>query len=236
MRSGVFSWAIGLLFALLAAGSAYAQDDGDWEPHDRVASGQIQPLDRILPEIRRTHPGTFYDAEGPFTGPDGEMHYRLKWMTPDGRVVWYDANARTGRVMGSGSGRRDYQSFDTGPMRGPDQYNGNGNGKRFRDDENDGRDRFGPDGYNGQGGGPGNGEQGPPPDWHGGHGNGEQGPPPDWHGGRGNGRDWGGPGWGGHEHDRGDWGGRGGWQGGGHGGWGGGGDRHGGGHGGHGGY
>jgi hypothetical protein len=217
MRSGAFSWAIGLLFAVLAAGSAFAQDDGDWEPHDRVAAGQIQPLDRILPEIRRTHPGTFYDAEGPFTGPDGEMHYRLKWMTPDGRVVWYDANARTGRVMGSGSGRRDYQSFDTGPMRGgPDQYNGGGNGRRFHDDENDGRDRFGSNGYNGQG--PGNGQQGPP----------------DWHGGRGNGRDWGGPGFG---HDRGGWGGRG-WQGG-RGGWpggGGGGDHHGGGHGGHGGY
>ena len=212
MRSGVSSWAFGLLFALLAAGSAYAQDDGDWEPHDRVVSGQIQPLDRILPEIRRTHPGTFYDAEGPFTGPDGEMHYRLKWMTPDGRVVWYDANARTGRVLGSGSGRRDYQSFDTGPYNG-----GSGNGRRFRDEGNDGRDRFGPDGYNGQGNGA------PPPP-----------PPPGWGGqGRGNGRDWGGQGWGNDRGDRGGWGGHGG-----HGGWpgGGGGGHHGGGHGGHGGF
>jgi len=206
MRSGVFSWAFGLVFALLAAGSAFAQDDGDWEPHDRVAAGQIQPLDRILPEVRRTHPGTFYDAEGPFTGPDGEMHYRLKWMTPDGRIVWYDANARTGRVMGSGSGRRDYQSFDTGP------YNG-GSGRRFHGDEdNDGRDHFGSGGYNGPGG---PGDQGPP-NWEGrGHGNGR-----DW-GGFGNGHgDWGGHGWGG----------RGGWPGGG------GGGHHGGGHGGHGGF
>ncbi len=188
MRSGVSTWAFALLFTALAASSAVAQDDGDWEPHDRVAAGQIQPLDRLLPEVRRSHPGTFYDAEGPFAGPDGEMHYRLKWMTPDGRIVWYDADARTGRVMGSSSGRRDYQSFDTGPA-------GEGDGRRYRDDDNGGRDRFPTPGYNG-----GYGEQGPPD-----------------FGGRGHGNGWGGRDWGG----RGGWGGHGGW-GGGHGGWGGG--------------
>ena len=214
MRSGASIWAIGLLFAVLAAGSpAYAQDEGEWGPHDRVVAGQIQPLDRILPEVRRSHPGTFYDAEGPFTGADGEMHYRLKWMTPDGRIVWFDANARTGRVMGTGGGR--YQNYDYGPPRGD----------RYRDQENDDRDRYGP-GYNG---GPGY-DRGPGDyDSHGGQG-------PDWGQGRG--------GWGG---GRGGWpdgggnGGRGGWQGGGgHGGghWQGGGGGHGGhggGHGGHGG-
>jgi hypothetical protein len=49
---------------------------------------RIQPLDRLLPGIRRQHPGDFYDAEGPTYGPSGDPHYHLKWMTPDGRVIW----------------------------------------------------------------------------------------------------------------------------------------------------
>jgi hypothetical protein len=67
-------------------------------------------LDRILPQIRQQHPGTFYDAEGPFWGPDGQPHYRVKWMTPQGRVVWFDANARTGHVNGI-EGRRFNDSY-----------------------------------------------------------------------------------------------------------------------------
>jgi len=62
----------------------------------------VPSLDRVLPEIRRTTPGTFYDADGPFLGPDGQATYRIKWMTPDGRIIWFYADARTGRVMGVG--------------------------------------------------------------------------------------------------------------------------------------
>ena len=69
----------------------------------------VQPLDRLLPGIRRNHPGEFYDAEGPTYGPSGEAHYHLKWMTPDGRIIWYDADARSGRVLRSSPGR---DSFD----------------------------------------------------------------------------------------------------------------------------
>lgn len=67
--------------------------------------GSIQPLDRLLPGIRRAHPGNLYDAEGPTYGPLGDPHYHLKWMTPDGRVIWYDADARTGRVLRMSRGR-----------------------------------------------------------------------------------------------------------------------------------
>ena len=69
----------------------------------------VQPLDRLLPGIRREHPGDFYDAEGPTYGPAGDPHYHLKWMTPDGRVIWYDTDARSGRVLRSSPGR---DSFD----------------------------------------------------------------------------------------------------------------------------
>ena len=93
MRTGIFLVLLGVLG--LAATPALAQSRG-WHRYEAGA----QPLDRLLPEIRRSHPGKFYDAEGPSRGPDGQLHYHLKWMTPDGRLVWLDADARTGRVLG----------------------------------------------------------------------------------------------------------------------------------------
>ncbi len=75
----------------------------------------MQPLDRLLPGIRREHPGDFYDAEGPTYGPSGDPHYHLKWVTPDGRVIWYDTDARNGRVLRSSPGR---DSFDSDHFRG----------------------------------------------------------------------------------------------------------------------
>jgi hypothetical protein len=105
MRARVSALALSLFLLALAPGTASAQF---YDGRDYPDRNQAQPLDRLLPEIRRSHPGRFYDAEGPFMGGDGQMHYRIKWMTPDGRVVWLDANARTGRVLGSGGGRHDY--------------------------------------------------------------------------------------------------------------------------------
>ena len=95
-----------VLLGSLAAGSALAQPPR--EPG-------VLPLDRILPGIRRDHPGEFYDADGPTPGPDGQEHYHLKWMTPDGRIEWLDTDARTGRVLGAAPGR---DAFDgPGPRR-----------------------------------------------------------------------------------------------------------------------
>jgi hypothetical protein len=68
----------------------------------------VQPLDRLLPGIRRSHPGNFYDAEGPTYGPSGDPHYHLKWMTPDGRVIWYDTDARNGQVLRASPGRDEF--------------------------------------------------------------------------------------------------------------------------------
>jgi hypothetical protein len=85
------------IFALLALGGAQAQVPVR-HPHGFYGEG-VQPLDRILPEIRHGHPGRFYDAEGPFADPFGGWHYRVKWLTPEGRVLWLDADARTGRVI-----------------------------------------------------------------------------------------------------------------------------------------
>ena len=80
------------VLALSALASAGFAEEGRGPPS----------LDRVLPEIRRTTPGTFYDADGPFLGPNGQAAYRIKWMTPDGRIVWFYADARTGHVIGMG--------------------------------------------------------------------------------------------------------------------------------------
>jgi hypothetical protein len=65
-----------------------------------VQSGEVRSLDQILNGIRRERPGNLADVQGPNAGPYGEPHYRLKWVTPDGRVQWLDTDARTGRVLG----------------------------------------------------------------------------------------------------------------------------------------
>jgi hypothetical protein len=140
MRAYVFSV---IWFGLCAlAAPAFSQPYGPPPPPYGDRAG-VQPLDRLLPGIRRAHPGDFYDAEGPTYGPSGDPHYHLKWMTPDGRVIWFDADARSGRVLRSSPGR---DSFDSEHSRGgpPPGYGrpsspGNFDSERFR----------GPPGYGG---------------------------------------------------------------------------------------
>jgi len=104
MRARLFLAFLVAFAPLLAAGEAGAQPSG------------VQPLDRLLPQIRRNVPGQFLDAEGAGTGSN--PHYHLKWLTPDGRVVWLDADARTGRVLGQSPGR---DTFDGQRFRGEAQ-------------------------------------------------------------------------------------------------------------------
>lgn len=132
MRAHVFSVILaGVLLAALG-GMGQAQPYGS----PREGRDGVQPLDRLLPGIRRNHPGDFYDAEGPTYGPSGDPHYHLKWMTPDGRVIWYDTDARSGRVLRSSPGRDNFDAhrpddpppgynrpyMDRYPPRSPDAY------------------------------------------------------------------------------------------------------------------
>jgi len=175
MRSRVFLFLFPLLLSI--AGPALARDGGT--------------LDSILPEIRAQHPGRLSDAE-PFTAPDGSTHYRIKWMTPEGRILYFDADARSGRYYNSGGDdgggwRHGGEDQSHWRDRGGDSQPGmtdDDNGSRHRDWN--GGDHGGGDWMRDRDGG---GEwRGPRPggeggDWHGGHGN--------WGGGRG---DWGGRG------------------------------------------
>lgn len=178
MRTGVLS----LIFAVFAVGCMSASADA------RPPRGHDGPsLDQILPKIREQHPGTFYDAEGPFIGPDGREHYRVKWGTPRGRVIWFDADARTGYVHGEDDFRPDRDFYDRPRDFNPDDDRGRG--RRHRD-------RFDGDGGFGD---PFGGDGGPPRGGHGeGRGNrhGGGGFFDGFGGGRGNGRPQG------HGHDR----------------------------------
>ncbi|HEX2589865.1 MAG TPA: hypothetical protein VHL34_00110 [Rhizomicrobium sp.] len=141
MRNGVKS----LIFAVFAVGCIASPADAR-PRHD----GDGPAFDQVLPEIRRNQPGTFYDADGPFTGPDGRQHYRVKWMTPQGRVIWFDADARTGKVVH----RDDYvrpdnrfngrDDFDDNRDRGDGEDRKAARRNRFNDDDNAG-DPFGSD-------------------------------------------------------------------------------------------
>jgi hypothetical protein len=121
-----------------------------------VQSGEVRSLNEILNGIRRERPGSLADVQGPNSGAYGEPHYRLKWLTPDGRVLWLDTDARTGRVLGVEGDDRRVQGSPPGAAYG----------QRRRDFYPDGPPVGPPNGY--QRGIPGGIERGPPPGYNGG--------------------------------------------------------------------
>jgi hypothetical protein len=136
MRFLAFRAVFPLLLALLAPAAA-------------VARGT---LDSILPEIRAAHPGRLSDAE-PWTDGEGNTHYRIKWMTPEGRILFFDADARTGRYGAAGGdawrnhggGRGENEMGGQGEHR--NHWNGddgNGGGDDWRNHDGNGRDNDGP--------------------------------------------------------------------------------------------
>ena len=140
------------------------------EPYPRGEyGGQVMPLDRILPNVRAGRPGRFYDAEGPFPDGYGGYHYRIKWLTPEGRVVWLDADARSGRVLGQARGDWRQQGpppaygqgymAPGGPRMGPG-YMGPPQGGGFRGGPPPGGGFGRPGGGFGRPGGPGRGGHG----------------------------------------------------------------------------
>ena len=73
------------------------------QPFGNGGGQQMQSLDSILSNIRRQHPGQLSDVQGPNNG-----RYLIKWLTPDGRVLWLETDARTGQILGvRGGGEGD---------------------------------------------------------------------------------------------------------------------------------
>jgi hypothetical protein len=97
MRYSALILAASMLATILPPMSSSAQP---YRARQGVQSGQVRSLDEILNGIRQQRPGSLADVQGPNPSLAGDPRYRLKWLTPDGRVLWLDTDARTGRVLG----------------------------------------------------------------------------------------------------------------------------------------
>jgi hypothetical protein len=86
---------------------------------ERVQSGEMRPLGDILDSVRRQRPGNLADVQGPHMTPSGDPHYRLKWVSPNGRVEWLDTDARTGRIIGESNPDQRTAPFSGRPNRFP---------------------------------------------------------------------------------------------------------------------
>ncbi|MEQ1867101.1 MAG: PepSY domain-containing protein [Micropepsaceae bacterium] len=79
-----------------------AQDDGG-RGRGRGRGGydapQLLPLEVVLGNVAARFPGHHLGVDGP-AFRDGRWIYRIKWLTPDGRVLIVFADAQTGQVLG----------------------------------------------------------------------------------------------------------------------------------------
>lgn len=72
---------------------------------------QMLPLNNILANIRRQFPGQLSDVQGPRNGI-----IVVKWLTPDGQILFIEADARTGQIVGvRGGGNFRRQNFTPTP-------------------------------------------------------------------------------------------------------------------------
>ena len=84
-------------------------DDLGWRPvagnpsRDEVVAQATFPLNAILQNIARMYPGKHLEAEGPYE-QGGRRVYRIKWLTNDGRVIVFLADAETGQIISQRGG------------------------------------------------------------------------------------------------------------------------------------
>ena len=91
-----------LLLALLVAGAVpFAQvacADDDWRRlHHEVEAGRIKPLSEILDSLARDWVGDVIDVD--IEKDDGQIIYEIELLGPQGQVVEFEVNARTGEVL-----------------------------------------------------------------------------------------------------------------------------------------
>ena len=87
-----------LLAAALASGLFVAPAEGRPRDQDRAFQAMREGRSMPLPKIEQKVRPTMGDAD--YLGPefDGRI-YRLKFLR-DGRVIWVDVDAATGRIIG----------------------------------------------------------------------------------------------------------------------------------------
>lgn len=83
-------------------------DRGRGRDHDRardgVVRGQLAPLELVLGGIARRFPGHHLGVQGP-SKAGGRLVYRIKWLTPDGRVLIVFTDAESGEILDVRGGR-----------------------------------------------------------------------------------------------------------------------------------
>jgi hypothetical protein len=86
-------------------GRGWRRGDRDHDrARDGVMSGRLLPLEAVLANVARNYPGYHIGVEGPYQ-QGGRWVYRIKWLTPDGRVLFIFADAETGQILGQRGGR-----------------------------------------------------------------------------------------------------------------------------------
>lgn len=109
IRITALSLGLGAVLMTAAVPHAPADDDDKKRRVDHkiarqaLLRGEIMPLEALLMEIRKTVPGEFVGVELEFK--HGIWVYTLKILPPDGKLVRFLADARTGRPIDSRKGR-----------------------------------------------------------------------------------------------------------------------------------
>jgi uncharacterized membrane protein YkoI len=76
-----------------------------WRDRDRDTRGpRLLPLEVVLASVARRIPGHHLDVDGPFQR-GSRWVYRIKWLTPDGRVLIVIADAESGQILDTRGGR-----------------------------------------------------------------------------------------------------------------------------------
>jgi hypothetical protein len=83
------------------AGGGWRQT-GAWRQQEEflrqgVRQGQLAPLGSVIQNLRHIAPGRQLDSGLEYMGP--RLVYRVRWMTANGRVVDYFADATTGAIL-----------------------------------------------------------------------------------------------------------------------------------------
>jgi uncharacterized membrane protein YkoI len=70
-------------------------DRGARRGRNEDGAGPYIPLESIIGSIQARVPGRLVGVRG----PNGAGHYRIIWETPDGRVITFIVDARTGQIL-----------------------------------------------------------------------------------------------------------------------------------------
>jgi len=68
-----------------------------------LAQARLLPLESVLSNVSRSIPGHHIGVDGPYQ-QGGRWVYRIKWLTPDGRVIIVIADAESGQILGTRGG------------------------------------------------------------------------------------------------------------------------------------